>query len=309
MQQIIPPIGRDQLISELTRDKLLRKTNYGKNEIYVFTYHDSPALMKEVGRLRELTFRAAGGGTGEETDIDRNDKSDNPYLQLIVWNPKEKEILGGYRYFLCHKAKNLTNKEDSDLSTTRLFNLSQEFITDYLPYTIELGRSFIQPRYQFKSAGRKGLFTLDNLWDGLGGLWVENPNMKYFFGKVTMYSHYNAEAKNLLLYFMNKHFEDKKNLVVPIQPVKIDFENEKYKKLFSKNTYKEDYVILSKRIRALDENIPPLINAYMNLSPTMKTFGTAINPHFGGVEETGIMVTVKDIYPKKASRHVLTHKQ
>jgi len=296
-------------MSELTPDKFLRKTNYGDNEIYIFNHKDSPTLMNEIGRLRELTFRSAGGGTGKESDIDMFDTSDNPYQQLIVWDPSEKEILGGYRYFICKGARNLYDDTKSDLATSRLFNLSKKFIEKYAPYLIELGRSFVQPRYQSRAAGRNALFALDNLWDGLGGLWIENPVSRYFFGKVTMYTHFNREARNMILFFMNKYFEDRENLCTPKKPIIIDYEDETLSKLFNQNTFKEDYKILSKNVRALGENIPPLINAYMNLSSSMKTFGTAHNPHFGGVEETGIMITIKDIYPKKASRHVLTYKQ
>ncbi len=309
MQEIIPPADREQLLSELTKDKFLRKTNYGDNEIYIFTHNDSPTLMNEIGRLRELTFRTAGGGTGKASDIDSFDISGNPYQQLIVWDPNEKEILGGYRYFICKKAKNMSDENYSDLATSRLFNLSDKFISDYAPYLIELGRSFVQPRYQSRAAGRKSLFALDNLRDGLGGLWIENPESRYFFGKVTMYTHFNRQARNMILFFMNKYFKDKEQLCLPKVPLNIDHEDETLKKVFKENIFKEDYKILSKNVRALGENIPPLINAYMNLSSSMKTFGTALNPHFGGVEETGIMITIKDIYPKKASRHVLTYKQ
>ena len=226
MQEIIPPANREQLISELTPDKFLRKTNYGDNEIYIFSYKDSPTLMDEVGRLRELSFRTAGGGTGKESDIDMFDVSDNPYKQLIVWDPNEKEILGGYRYFICKEARNLSNDEDSDLATSRLFHLSDKFISDYAPYMIELGRSFVQPKYQSREAGRSALFALDNLWDGLGGLWIENPESRYFFGKVTMYTHFNREARNMILFFVNKYFEDKENLCVPKTPLGIDYEDE-----------------------------------------------------------------------------------
>lgn len=309
MKQIIPAAERDLIESELTNDRFLRKTNYGNNDIYIFTNNDSPVLMQEIGRLRELTFRAAGGGTGKESDIDSYDISDNPYKQLIVWDPVERDILGGYRYFICKESKNLFNIENSDLATTKLFKFSEKFINEYIPHMIELGRSFVQPHYQSRASGRKGLFALDNLWDGLGGLWVENPDTRYFFGKVTMYTHFHREARNLILYFMNKHFEDKENLIVPINPLELEFDKNKLNKLFTESIYREDYKILSKHVRATGENIPPLINAYMNLSPTMKTFGTALNKHFGDVEETGIMITIKDIYPTKASRHMLTYKQ
>jgi len=302
---VIPPVQKEELLAELTEDIFVRKTNKGNNEIYDFTAHDAPALMREVGRLREVTFRLAGGGTGKEADIDDYDVADVPYRQLIVWDPDEEEILGGYRYIL---GNNLPKNEKGEivLATSRLFHLSEKFIKEYLPYTIELGRSFVQPAYQSSKAGAKSLFALDNLWDGLGTLIIHYPDMKYFFGKVTMYTHYNQEARDLILGFMKKYFRDKDNLVYPHKPVEIAFSNEQLDEIFSGN-FEDDYKVLSKKVRELGENIPPLINAYMGLSPSMRTFGTAINDRFGDVEETGIIITIKDLYMQKVGRHVSSY--
>lgn len=302
MEQIIEPVDKALLESELTVSKFVRETNNAGNLLYIITAHDSPNLMREVGRLRELSFRSAGGGTGEELDIDKYDTAENPYKQLIVWDPKDKEILGGYRYHIV----NPNQGEVFNLSTTALFNFSDEFKKDYLPYLIELGRSFVQPRYQSSLHRMKGLYALDNLWDGLGALVVLHPGIKYFFGKVTMYRQYNRNARNLLLYFMDKYFADHNKLVTPINPMEVDIDREAMARIFVGDNYKEDYKILSKEIRLLGENIPPLINSYMNISPSMKMFGTIINPYFGNVEETGIMITVSDIYPNKVDRHILS---
>jgi len=302
---VIPPVPKEELLAELTEDIFVRETNKGNNMIYDFTAHEAPALMREVGRLREVTFRLAGGGTGKEVDIDDYDIADVPYRQLIVWDPEEQEILGGYRYIL---GNNLPKNEKGEivLATSRLFYLSEKFIKEYLPYTIELGRSFVQPAYQSSKAGAKSLFALDNLWDGLGTLIIHYPDMKYFFGKVTMFTHYNQEARDLILGFMKKYFRDKENLVYPHKPVKISFTDEQLDEIFSGN-FEDDYKVLSKRVRELGENIPPLINAYMGLSPSMRTFGTAINDRFGDVEETGIIITINDLYKQKVGRHVSSY--
>ena len=303
---VIPPVPKEELLAELTDNIFVRKTNKGGNEIYDFTSHEAPALMKEVGRLREVTFRLAGGGTGKEADIDDYDVAEIPYRQLIVWDPDEQEILGGYRYIL---GNNLPKNEKGEvvLATSRLFHLSDKFINDILPYTIELGRSFVQPQYQSSKAGAKSLYALDNLWDGLGTLIIHYPEMKYFFGKVTMYTHYNQEARDLILGFMKKHFRDKENLVYPHNPVRISLSEEQLDEIFS-GSFEDDYKVLSRKVRELGENIPPLINAYMGLSPSMRTFGTAINDRFGDVEETGIIITIKDLYMQKIGRHVSTYK-
>ena len=306
MKDIVAPLPKKEIYAELTSDKLLRKTNKGGNEIYVVTYHDSPAIMHEIGRLREITFRDAGGGTGKETDIDGYDKAETPYKQLIVWDPDAKEILGGYRYILCNDAPR-DEKGEVLLATSRLFEFSPKFMEEYLPYSLELGRSFVQPGYQSSKAGAKALFALDNLWDGLGALTVDHPEIKYFFGKITMYSHFNTEARNLIQYFFKKYFRDKENLVYPKFPVEFDFDYGAMEKLFVGNDYKEDYKILTQNVRLFGENVPPLINAYMNLSPSMKTFGTVNNEKFGNVLETGIIVTIKDIYEIKVDRHIETY--
>ena len=299
MEPVIKPVDRKLIIEELHSDKFIRNTRRGDNKIYEITAHDSPHAMREVARLREISFRLAGGGTGKALDMDQFDTdSQNAYKQLIVWDPKDQEIIGGYKYIQC------AGLEMKHLATSELFTFSDQFKKEYLPFTIELGRSFIQPNYQSTNIRRKGLYALDNLWDGLGALMLKYPHIKYFFGKVTMYSSYNLRARNTLLNFLNKYFNDKDNLVVPISPLKYDSSNPYFAQLFEHEDYKESYKHLSKEIRMLGENIPPLINSYMNLSPTMRVFGTAINKDFGGVEETGIMISISEIYPEKIERYI-----
>lgn len=308
MEEIIAPIDRHILEAELTRDKFVRITNNGNNEIYIITHHDSPNIMREIARLREVTFRASGGGTGKSIDIDEYDTAEAPYKQLIVWSPEEKEIVSGYRYIKCKDAPVGTDGV-IQLATTELFVFSEKFIRDYVPYTIELGRSFVQPRFQPSVDNRKGLFSLDNLWDGLGAILVDNPDIRYFYGKVTMYTDFNIHARDMILSFMNYYFPDNEQLVVPVHPLPIKTDVSAFLKAIEGLSYKDGHRILNQGVRELGEHIPPLVNAYMNLSATMKTFGTALNDHFGEVEETGIMVTIADIYDSKKERHVTTYKK
>ena len=306
MRPIIDPVDRELIESELTEEKLLRKTNNGNNLLYVVTHHDSPNIMLEIGRLRELAFRVAGGGTGKDVDIDTYDTMPSPYKQIIVWDPAEKEILGGYRYIICSQA--ITDPDGNcNLATSRLFRFTKEFREKYIPHMIELGRSFVQPAYQSTNRKGKGIYAVDNLWDGLGAVWMKNPHIKYFFGKVTMYTTFHREARDLILYFMKKYFGDKENLVVPFEPLVIETNQELLDSILSGNSYREDYKLLSQNVRARGETIPPLINAYMNLSPTMKVFGTAMNYGFGDVEETAIMITVNDMYDEKIERHIKSY--
>ena len=305
MEDIIAPVSTALLKSELTEDKRLRFTNKGNNEVYIVTYQDSPNVVREIGRLREIAFRAAGGGTGMALDLDEFDTMETPYKQLIVWNPEAEEIIGGYRYLLGTDVK-LDENSQPVLATSHMFHFSDKFIKDYLPYTIELGRSFVTLEYQSTRYNSKGLFSLDNLWDGLGALTVVMPSVKYFFGKMTMYPSYNRHGRDMILYFLNKHFGDKDNLVVPTKPLVIEDDPEELAKIFCEDDFKSDYRILNREVRKLGYNIPPLVNAYMSLSPTMKMFGTAINYGFGDVEETGILIAVDEILDEKRVRHIDT---
>ncbi|MDU1891901.1 MAG: GNAT family N-acetyltransferase [Dysgonomonas sp.] len=303
METIISPIDKSLLRAELTKDKFLRHTNKAHNEIYIITHHNSPNVMLEIGRLREIAFRYYGGGTGLATDIDEYDTMDNPYKQLIVWNPEAEEIIGGYR-FICGPDIRFDEKGEPILATSHLFHFSKKFIEEYLPYTFELGRSFVTLEYQSTLAGSKGIFALDNLWDGLGALSVADPSMKYFFGKVTMYDTYNTQARDMILFFLNKYFPDPETLVWPKKSLEIQTEWRKLKKLFSGDTFKADYKVLNTSVRRLGLNIPPLVNAYMSLSPQMKVFGTAVNDTFGNVEETGILINKDEILEEKKKRHI-----
>lgn len=303
MEDIIAPIDRQVLKSELTEDKRLRSTNKSNNEIYIVTWQDSPNVLKEIGRLREIAFRAAGGGTGKSMDLDEYDVMEHPYKQLIVWDPEAEEILGGYRYLLGDEVQ-FDAQGKPMLATAHMFNFSEKFLKEYLPTTVELGRSFVTLEYQSTRAGSKGLFALDNLWDGLGALTVLKPNVKYFFGKMTMYPSYNRFGRDMILYFLKKHFSDKDNLITPMVPLQIEADPAVLEKLFCNETFKEDYKVLNTEVRKLGYNIPPLVNAYMSLSPTMRMFGTAINDGFGDVEETGILIAVDEILEEKRIRHI-----
>ena len=307
-QKIIEPIETSLIEAELTPDRFLRRTNKGDNEIYVIDAHTCPNTMREIGRLREIAFRSAGGGTGKDCDIDEFDTMEVPCKQLIVWEPESKLILGGYRYIL---GKDIAFDEHGRprIATAHMFDFSVQFISEYLPSLIELGRSFVRLEYQSSRAGAKALFALDNLWDGLGALTVLHPEIKYLFGKVTMYPSYSHEGRNMILYFLNKHFPDRDRLVTPIHPLEVDMDVEAMQRLFTGDSFKSDYKILNGEIRRLGFNIPPLVNAYMSLSPTMRLFGTAINDEFGDVEETGIFLTISEILEEKKQRHIATFKQ
>ena len=306
MENIIEPVDRKLLEAELTPDRFLRKTNAADNDIYMIDAHNAPNVMKEIGRLRELTFRAAGGGTGKAIDIDEFDTCEIPFKQLLVWNAEDKEIISSYRFIL---GKDVPLDENGYPQTpcSKLFRFSQNFIENQWQKTIELGRSFVQPMYQATSNSRLGLFSLDNMWDGLGTLIVDYPEQEYFFGKMTMYNSYNRMARNMILNFLEKRFKGDSSLVTPFNPTQKSAKP--LKEMFTGGTLAEDFKILNKNILDIKTTIPPLIKAYMSLSSTMQYFGASANEEFGEVEEIAILLTIKDIYDKKINRHITTYEK
>lgn len=304
-QEIIQPIPPDLIEKELSGEVFVKNTNNGDNQIFIIHDQNAPNTLREIGRLREITFRDAGGGTGLPLDLDVFDSGEYPFLQLIVWNPADREIVGGYRFI--HGKNMRRDANGHPLSpTSEIFHFSDRFIRDYLPGTIELGRSWVQPRYQPSNDFRKGIYSLDNLWDGLGGLITAYPDVEYFFGKITMYTSFNVKARDLILGFMHHYFPDEQGLVWPFEELKVVPETpfEQLKHHFVLDNFEQDYKALVRYVRHYGELVPPLVNAYMNLTSTMKTFGTALNPHFGDVEETGILIRIPDIYPDKKERHL-----
>ncbi len=304
MKPIIPPIDKEILKQELTPDKFLRPTNKAHNEIYVVTAHNSPNVMREIGRLRELSFRSGGGGTGEEIDIDEYDYMEKPYYQLIVWDPVAQEIIGGYRYLPGFDVDFEENGQPKFVMS-HLFVFSEKFIKEYIPYTIELGRAFVQPDYQTSKMGMKSLFALDNLWDGLGALIHQVKNARYFIGKVTMYEDYPITARELTYEYMFRYFPDPDKLILPITPIHVS-RNSKLiaKKIFTGLDSSGDYKALQKAVRAEGETIPPLFNAYIGLTNTMRFFGAIFDPDFGSVYEAGIMITMADLLETKRKRYI-----
>ena len=309
MKPIIPAVDRKVLKKELTEEKYLRPTNKAYNEIYVITAHNSPNIMREIGRLRELSFRAGGGGTGEELDVDEYDFMENPYYQLIVWDPTAEEIVGGYRY-LPGTEVGFDEKGQPKFVMSHLFVFDPKFITEYLPYTIELGRAFVQPDYQTSKMGMKSLFALDNLWDGLGALIHAVKNARYFIGKVTIYQHYPLTARELIYEYMYRYFPDPDRMIVPKNTIHVSKKTKLLAhEIFSGDDRTDDYKALQKAVRQEGETIPPLFNAYIGLTHTMRFFGSIFDPEFGCVYETGIMITMADLLETKKKRYIEPYRE
>ena len=303
MEKIIDPVSVDLLKAELTPDKKLCYTNKAGNEIYVVDYYDAPNVVQEIGRLREIAFRDSGGGTGKSVDLDEFDMlQDRLYKQLIIWDPESEAILGGYRYIL-GPDMSFDAEGQPILASSHLFRFSDVFIRDYLPRTIELGRSFVTPEYQSSKAGAKAIFALDNLWDGLGAIMLQHPRMLYYFGKMTIYPDYDKTCLALINRFLYKHFPDPDALVVPKVPYRVDVDGRLLDLILKDQDFKQDYRNLKDAVRKLGSGIPPLVNTYMNSSPTLKMFGSSINDEFFDAIETGLLVNFDEMYAEKRDRH------
>lgn len=305
MKQIIDPVDKELLKAELNENNFLRDTNRAGNKIYIVDNQSAPNTVRELGRLREIAFRDGGGGTGEALDIDKFDTDPAyGYKQLVVWDPEAECIIGGYRYVLCDEAV-FDYYGQPILTSSHLFKFTKKFLKRDFLHTIELGRSFVSVDYQSTKAGTKSLYALDNLFDGLGALlMLHQGRMKYFFGKMSIYPSYPKEALNMLLFFLKKHFSVDEKLIIPKKPLSISGNTKKFKRIFTEDGFNEDYRILKAEIHKLGVNIPPLVNSYMNMSATMKIFGTAVNDEFGNVLDTGLLIAFDEINPEKKRRHL-----
>ncbi len=303
--KIIDPVPVELLKAELTKSKKLEDTNKGHNELYIVTWHDSPNVVTEVGRLRELAFREAGGATGNAVDLDEYDKMEKPYKQLIVWDPENEAIIGGYRFLFGSDATFDENGQPV-LASSHQFRFSQKFINEYLPHVIELGRNFVAPEYQSSKGGAKSIFAFDNLWDGLVAIIMKHPDLLYFFGKITLYPSYDHIAKDLIYHFLWKHYGDKEELVRPWddQTVMPESDPELMDMVVNKDDLLEDYKLLKAAAKMRGENVPPNVSAYISVTSRMSMFGTAVNRLMHNIEDSAVLIPFDEIYHDKKSRHI-----
>lgn len=303
MKTIIDPVETSLLISEL-EGHLLRPSNKAGNLIYDITAHQCPNVMREIGRLREISYRAGGGGTGKELDIDDLDLMAKPYHQLIVWDPDHQQIIGGYRYLL---GPDITRTEAGQprIASAHIFRFSEQFMTEYMPDTIEFGRAFVQPMYQQREMGVKALFALDNIWDGIGAVMHNHPHIRWMIGKVTLYPDFDPLVRDLLYCYLQRYHADTEGLITPFHPLPISNEAQQWAdQVFEGEDPTTNLHALQLAVREHGLVVPAMFAAYLNLTKHMRTFGTSVNDEFGDVLETGIMVDLRTIYPEKLERYI-----
>jgi hypothetical protein len=282
------------LARELGAERRIRRVK--GLDVYSVTADEAPSVMEAIGRIRETEYRKEGGGTGKREDIDAFDLGHPPYRQLVVWDAQEREIVAAYRYIVCRDARRCGQRPA--LATECLFEFSDAFRRDYLPYAIELGRSVVNRR------ARRRFLGLFAAWAGVGALLREHRDIRYLFGKVTTYPTYNVAARDLLLHFFGLHCPGPATLVRPRRQLQVVPAGAGPGPLFTGSDYAADYAALRTRVKELGELIPPAIISYLALTATMQSFGTARNAEFGDVDDTAILVTVADINHEARARFI-----
>ena len=284
------------LAKELRRATCLGRATHWSATIYTFDGVRLPRLMREVWRLREMSYREVGITLSDDVSGNAMDM-DGVCRQLVVWDDEARRLVGGYRYVV---GADVVGCER--LSVSRYFALSQRFVSDFLPRAMELGRSFISPEYQ-SAAGRHTIYALDALGEGLGRV-VEALDVRYLFGRVTLYPALCGEARDLLLGFMRYIFPPRERLLVARVPLGVGLSRFRCRQIFVGETLAENYRILLSRMRDLQSVVPPIISSYIRLSPSMQTFDVYENGDLGGVVEAAIMLTVEDFYDDIKRRYL-----
>ena len=287
--------NRRSIEKELQSATYLGSTKHCNCDIYTFDGAQFPNLMREVWRLRNLSFGQVGvvlddGAARCVADCDGSCR------QLIIWDGAAGQIVGGYRYALGSVVA------PRSLSFWQYYSLSPRFVNDYFPSAVELGRSFVSPEY--KCGGeRHAIYALDALWEGLGRVVVE-ADARYLFGRVTLYPSLGIRARNLIVGFMRYLFPQREALVSARVPLRVGLSRYRCRKLFVGETLTENYRILLSLVRRMHNVVPPIISSYMRLSPTMQTFDAYENRDLGDVAEVAIMLTVDDFYDNIKRRYL-----
>jgi len=297
IENIIHPVKTKLIRNELKNSQLIGETKDGKF-VYLFDYASNSSVMREIGRLRELSFRQVQEGTGNTLDVDSYDRY---YRHLILWDEEELEIIGSYRI---GEAKNiLKEKGKIGLYTNSLFKFDHTLIP-YLENAIELGRSFIQPRYQ-------GKHSLDYLWYGIGAYLHQHPEIRYMFGPVSLSTSLPKEAQKIIASFYTDLFGHENTLSIPRLPFEFDQVKDfkQFKNISNETEYKRAFSILKGKMADFGVKIPILYKQYVELCQPggCKFLGFNIDPKFSHCIDALILVDINTIKEKKRQRYIDTH--
>lgn len=291
-RNVIHPGERKIIKKELNNSQLLSITKDGMR-IFLTTRNESPETLNEIARLREITFRKVGEGTGKKFDLD---KYDDHYNHLIVWDDNELEIVGAYRIGL---GIDILNKHGvNGFYTSTLFNFGNEMQLNFLAESLELGRSFVQKKYWNTNA-------LNYLWQGIGAYLVNNPSVKYLFGGVSISNSYPLSVQEPIVYYFLKWFGNKTSLAESKRKFIISEKSLKeFKFSFTGITMKEDYKILKNMIKPAGYTVPILYKHYSDLCDEggVKFLDFGVDPDFENCIDGLIFVNVSMIRDEKKQK-------
>ncbi|TVR51188.1 MAG: GNAT family N-acetyltransferase [Spirochaetaceae bacterium] len=287
------PVAPEHLRDEFSRLKPIRE--YKGAEVYLFRAADAPAIMDEIGRIREVEYRKIGAGRNVERDIDHFDTDPDGYAQLVAWDPENAEIVGMYRFIL---GRTVAHHGDlSALRTSTIFEFADEFVTEYLPRSIELGRSVVN------SSAKRAILGLFVVWAGLGALVNEYPWLRYLFGNVSIYADWPQAARDALLRFLDRRHRGPVNLLrarprfrYKPSPPRSDTP------VRAELSYDADYQALTDELGGFGLTVPPILISYMRAADRVETYDTALDPDFGAAYETAIVVDVESVNDKTRNR-------
>ncbi|WP_323668901.1 lysophospholipid acyltransferase family protein [Aliarcobacter butzleri] len=289
---IAHPVSKIDLYNELKKSPLLGQTNDGK-KIYLYDYVEDSIVLKELGRLREISFRKVGEGVNKKRDID---KYDVYYQHIILYDKNELEIVGAYRI----GNSDMIFKEfgTKGFYSNTLFQFNDEFMF-YLQNSIELGRSFVQPKYW-------GTRALDYLWYGIGAYVKANPNIKYMFGPVSISGAFPAIAKDMLVFYYNYYYSSEKNLVEARTPFSYSSHIHDIKEFFMLEDKKRDFKSLKIALSNIGVNVPTLYKQYseLTLDDGVKFLDFNVDKNFGDCIDSFILVEIDKIKDSMKQRYM-----
>ncbi|MEW8648128.1 MAG: lysophospholipid acyltransferase family protein [Candidatus Thiodiazotropha endolucinida] len=292
-RSIAHPESRQALKKELSKGRLLGETRDGK-QIVLMDWEIGSALMREIGRLRELSFRKVGEGTGRRRDID---KYDTHYRHLVLWDDNELEVVGSYR--IGEAGPIINDRGMQGLYTTSLFDFDESF-QPYAERAIELGRSFVQPRYW-------GSRALDYLWQGLGSYLRHHPEIRHMYGPVSISDRYPKAARDLMVVFYKHYFGCKSRLGEAKIPYQLDKAcQEEFSRHFCGDDLERDLQELKNQLALYNVTIPTLFKQYTDLCEPggvcFLDFGK--DPDFAGCTDGMILVSVDKVKSVKRKRYI-----
>jgi hypothetical protein len=295
-KNVIHPVSARQLRSQLYNNDFIGQTTDGK-KIFLVEYEKSKDIIREIARLRELTFRKVGEGTGTKKDSDKFDKY---YKHIVLWDDNQLEIVGSYRLA---DGKSVLTKFNSDgFYTSTLFKFNESFVP-LLFSAVELGRSFVQSKYWNSLA-------LDYLWQGIGKYLSVNKNIRYLFGPVSLSNNYSSEAKDMIVYFFSKWFPPKRNFITPLNPFELSKSSvEKLNKIFNSDDYQKELVLLKNMLNNYGFTIPVLYKQYADLCLPggVQFLGFNIDLNFSNCIDALILVDLQYLKENKKRRYLNTN--